>query len=143
MLLLSWNIRGLNSPLKQHEVVSYIKNNNVYGLLKTKLTSSKLQFMHKFRLKNWRSFSNVEAVGIATIIVLWNPSTVKVDLIDLSTQAFHVSINSLESQYTFATTFVYSFNMIIARRQLWDDLRSWAPACPCIILGDFNSIMSI
>ncbi|KAL9401020.1 hypothetical protein Peur_004869 [Populus x canadensis] len=74
-------------------------------------------------LKNLRFFSNVEAAGIATIVVLWNLSMVKVDLIDLSTQAFHVSINSLESQYTFATTFVYDFNMIIARRQLWDDLR--------------------
>lgn len=138
MLLLNWNIKGLNSPL----IVSHMKK-NMCGLLKTKLTSSKLQFMHKFRLKNWRFFSNVEAVGIATIVVLWNPFMIKVDLIDLSTQAFHVSINNLESQYTFAAIFVYSFNTIIARRQLWDDLRSWAPSCPCIILGDFNSIMSI
>lgn len=43
---------------------------DVCGLSETKLVSSKLQLMHKLRLKQWRMFSNVEATSVARIVVL-------------------------------------------------------------------------
>jgi hypothetical protein len=103
-------------------------NFDVCGLLKTKLVSSKLQFMHRFRLKRWNLVSNVDAAGTTRVVVLWNPSTVHVDLIDSSPQAIDVSICSLSTHHTFAATFVYDFNTINARRSLWDRLKSWAPS---------------
>ena len=86
MLLFNWNVKGLNSPLKQHELVCLMQKHNfdVCGLLETKLVSSKLQFMHRFRLKRWKLVSNVKAAGTAKIVVLWTPSTVHVDLLDFS-----------------------------------------------------------
>lgn len=125
MLLISWNVGGLNSPLKQHEMVNLMKKSkcDVCGLLETKLVSSKLQFMHKFRLKHWRFFSNVEIAGTARIVVLWNPSNVIVDLINSSPQALHNSVRSLENQHAFVATFVYGYNTVIARRSLCDHLR--------------------
>jgi len=96
----------------------------VCGLLETKLVSSKLQFMHRFWLKCWNIVSNMEATGTARVVVLWNPSTVHVDLIDSSPQVIHVSIRSLSTHHTFVATFVYGFNTIIARRSLWDNLKS-------------------
>jgi exonuclease III len=86
MLLFSWNVRGLNSPLKQHELVRLMQKHkfDVCGLLETKLSSSKLQSMHKFRLKRWKLVSNVEATSTARVIVLWNPFTVHVDVFDSS-----------------------------------------------------------
>jgi exonuclease III len=53
MLIHCWNVRGLKSPLKQHEVISLMKKQHidVCGLLETKLLSS-LCHMYKFRLKH-------------------------------------------------------------------------------------------
>ena len=95
------------------------------GLLESKLVSSKLQFMmHRFRLKHWNLFSNVEAAGTARVVVLWNPSTVYVDLIDSSSYAILVYIRSLSTYHNFVATFVYRFKTIIARGSLWDNFKS-------------------
>jgi len=66
-----WNVKGLNSPLKQHEVVSLMKKNklDVFGLVETKLITSAVSFMHKLRLKNWKFLSNVAAANTARILI--------------------------------------------------------------------------
>jgi exonuclease III len=140
----SWNIRGLNSPLKQHEVVSLMRRNkiDILGLMETKSTASKVTFMHKFRLKNWKFVSNVAVASNARIVIYWNPSTVNVDMLHISAQGIHVLICSLETQISFAATFVYGYNTISARRDLWEDLKQWNHVSPWMILGDFNSILS-
>jgi len=112
------------------------------GLLETKLVPSKLQFMHRSRLKHWKLVSNVEAAGTARVVVLWNPSTVHVDLLDSSPQFIHVSIRCLSTHFTFAASFVYGYNTIIARRTLWDGIKSWAPTGPWLVLVYFNSTLS-
>ena len=58
MLVDSWNVKGLNSPLKQHEVVHLMKKHkmDVCGLLETKMSSPKVAFMHWFRLKHLKVF---------------------------------------------------------------------------------------
>jgi exonuclease III len=47
MKIYCWNVRGLNNPLKQHEVVSLMKKNklDVCGFVETKLASSAVSFM--------------------------------------------------------------------------------------------------
>ncbi|KAJ6854931.1 hypothetical protein NC651_039789 [Populus alba x Populus x berolinensis] len=57
-------------------------------------------------------------------------------------QGLHVLIYSLVHQFKFYASFVYGFNTIITRRTLWDDLRSWSPTSPWLILGDSNSLLS-
>jgi len=144
MKIYCWNVRGLNSPLKQHEVVSLMKKNklDVCGLVETKLTSSAVSFMHKLRLRNWRFLSNVAATDTARILVFWNPSTIKVELIDLTAQGLHVIISSLLNHCSFTATFVYGYNTIIAHRALWEDLQKWNSNSPWLILGNFNSLLS-
>lgn len=68
---------------------------DVYGLFETKLLSSRVACMHKFRIKHWKYLTKVEAASNAKIVVFWNSYTVKVDLIDCSAQGLHVSISSL------------------------------------------------
>jgi exonuclease III len=71
MLIHCWNVRGLNNPLKQHEVVNLMKKNrtDVCGLVETKLISSKVSFMHRFRLGNWKFLTYVGAANNARILV--------------------------------------------------------------------------
>ena len=145
MLIYCWNIRGLNSPLKQHEVVNLIRKKgvDVFGLLESKLSAAKVAKMQKFRLKNWKFLSNAEVAGTwARVIVFWNPSSVSVDSIASSSQGLHVSIRSLVHQIRFNATFMYGFNTVVARRALWNDLRSWDAYPPWMILGDLNVVMS-
>ena len=144
MIIFSWNIRGLNNPLKQHEVVSLMKKHkmDVCGLLETKLLPSKVASFQKFRLRHWQHLSNANVANTARIVVLWNPSTVKVDLIASSAQAVHLTISCLISHISFKASFVYGFNTITARRSLWEDLRSWNSNSPWMVLGDFNSMLS-
>ena len=144
MIIRCWNVRGLNSPLKQHEVVHLMRKHklDVCCFLETKLVSSKLSSMHQFRLKNWKLLSNAAAASSARIVVFWNPTSVNIDLLDFSAQGLHVLISSLVHQSKFYASFVYGFNTIIARRTLWDDLRNWSPNSPWLILGDFNSLLS-
>ena len=127
MIVHCWNVRGLNSPLKQHEVVGLMKSKqlDVCGLLKTKLSLAKVACIHKLRLKTWQFVSNVEAAAYARIVVFWNPETVKVKMIYFSAQGIHVMATSLVQQFCFTATFIYGFNTIIARRALWEDLRRW------------------
>jgi len=115
---------------------------DICGLLETKLNSSKVSLLHKFRLKNWKFLSNAAAAINARIVVFWNPSSVKVDLLEFSAQGIHVLIYSLIHQFSFHATFVYDLHTIVARRTLWEDLRQWCPNAPWLIMGDFNSILS-
>jgi hypothetical protein len=138
MIVYSWNIRGLNNPLKQHEVVNLMKKNkmDVSGFLETKMNSSKVAYMHKFRLKHWKFLTNVGAGSNARIVVFWNPSMVKVELLDCLAQGLNVTINSLVHPFSFTATLVYGFNIIVARRSLWEDLRGWWPNYPWLVVGD-------
>ena len=143
MKIYYWNVRGLKRPLKQHKVVSLMKKNklDVCGLVETKLASSTVSFMHKLQLKHWRFLSNVTVSNTPRILVFWNPSTVKVELINLTTQGLHVTISRVNN-CSFTATFVYGYNTIIARKPLWEDLQRWNSNSHRIILVDFSSLIS-
>ena len=144
MVIYSWNIRGLNNPLKQYKVVSLMKKHkmDMCGLLETKLTSSRVACMHRLRLRYWQYLTNADATSTARIVVFWNLATVKVNLIASFEQALNFFVSSLISQFSFMITFVYGFNTISARRSLWGDLRRWNSSYPWMVLGDFNSVLS-
>ena len=120
MIVKCWNVRGLNSPLKQHEVVNLMKKSSVdvCGLLETKLSLAKVLALQKFRLKKWNFLTNAAPSSMARIVVFWNPSTVSVDMVSSSSQGLHVCVRSLVSQISFHVTFVYGLHTIVARRSL-------------------------
>lgn len=144
MIVQCWNVRGLNSPLKQHEVVNLMKKSkvDVCGLLESKLSLSKVLSLQKLRLKKWKFLANVASSSSARIVVFWNPSSVSVVLVGSSSQGLHVLVKSLVSQVEFHISFVYGLHTIVARRALWDSLRVWCPPGPWMVLGDFNSLLS-
>ena len=144
MIILAWNIRGLNSPLKQHEVAKILnkKKVDVCALVETKISSVKLDHMRKSKFKKWSITSNVTSSSKARIIVLWNPNTVLVEVLDVSEQGMNVRLQSLVHQTRFHVCFVYAFNSIVQRRSLWENLRQWNSDNPWLVVGDFNAVMS-
>ncbi|KAJ6976240.1 hypothetical protein NC653_031934 [Populus alba x Populus x berolinensis] len=91
---------------------------------RTKLVSSKVTLMQQLQLNKWKVLSNAAVASTARIVVFWNPDMVHVDLFDFSAQGLHVLIYSLVHQFRFYASFVYGFNIVIARRTLWVDLRN-------------------
>ncbi|KAJ6377603.1 hypothetical protein OIU76_026557 [Salix suchowensis] len=136
--------KGLNSPLKQHEVVNLMKKSkvDVCGLLETKLSLPKVLSLQKFRLKKWKFLTNAASSSSARIVVFWNRSTASVDMVGSSSQGLHVLVRSLVSQVELHISFVYGLHTIVARRTLWDSLRDWCIPGPWMVLGDFNSLLS-
>ncbi|XP_038679470.1 uncharacterized protein LOC119980747 [Tripterygium wilfordii] len=139
MIISSWNIRGLNSPLKQHKAVCFMKRNKVDAMcfLETKFNCSKLSFTHRLRLRDWKFLDNTNVAANGRVVVFWNPSKVTTEYIDSSAQALHVKLTDLVDQKSFLATFVYWFNTITTRRSLWDDLKRWCPS-DSWILSDLN-----
>ncbi|KAJ6352919.1 hypothetical protein OIU76_002021 [Salix suchowensis] len=109
------NIVGLNSPLKQHEVVNLMKKKkvDVCGLLENKMSSSNVESMQKLRWKHWKLLTNVAMSSSPKIVIFWNPSTVMVDLVDCSSQGIYVVLRCLVSHISFHVTFVYGLHMLL------------------------------
>ena len=55
MNVLIWNVRGLNDPIKQKEVVSRIRNNNInlVCLLETRIKESKMKAVISRHFQGW------------------------------------------------------------------------------------------
>jgi hypothetical protein len=56
--------------------------------------------------------SNASAALNARIVVFWNSSTIKVDLLDFLAQGIHVLIYNLIHQFSFFATFVYGITLL-------------------------------
>ncbi|KAJ6287958.1 hypothetical protein OIU76_027739 [Salix suchowensis] len=70
---------GLNSPLKQHEVVNLMKKSkvDVRGFFGDETFFAQGFVSSKFRLKKWKFISNrLLRLLSSRIVVLWNPSTI-------------------------------------------------------------------
>ena len=145
MIILAWNIRGLNSPLKQQEVATILtkKKVDVGALIESKLSGTKLDQLSKRRFKRWNIVSNATSSSKARIVVIWNPNTVMIEVLDISEQGINIRINSLIHQTSFCICFVYGYNSIVLRKMLWANLRQWKPVEPWLVIGDFNSVLSL
>ncbi|XP_074265385.1 uncharacterized protein LOC141587816 [Silene latifolia] len=71
--------------------------------------------------------------------VLWNPTTVDVQVLDRGVQFIHYSLLHHATQRRILVTFVYALNRAIERLSLWNSLNNISTGqLPWICLGDFN-----
>lgn len=79
------------------------------------------------------------------ILIIWNPRLINCTPLEFSSQAIHCQIFDKVTSKQFVCSFVYGFNTVAARRDLWNSLISWGINNnePWILLGDFNSTLSI
>lgn len=147
MGLRPWNVRGLNGPLTQNKVATLCKQHNLalFGLLETKLRADRMSSMLFNKFKNWESHCNHEVVDGGRIIILWNPQYVYCIPLDTCPQVVHCRIFNKITSQTFMCSFVYAFNTLSERTDLWNSLISWGinHDDPWILLGEFNSVLSI
>lgn len=80
VIIATWNVRGLNSPQKQADLVKWMRwfRVDVLGLLETKLKPKNLECFVNTYFSNWKSINNFDLISSGRILVLWDPT--KVDL---------------------------------------------------------------
>lgn len=147
MIIMHWNIRGLNSPLKQQELkrMGCVHKAEIICAVETKMVQGKLE---EYVTKCWQGYeqaNNCEGDGKGKIVLLWDSNRVKVKVISKQQQYIHCEVNDIRSGELVNVVAVYAHNKGDDRRYLWEDLiklaskiiRSW------ITIGDFNNVPSV
>ncbi|XP_074278086.1 uncharacterized protein LOC141601690 [Silene latifolia] len=145
MIFSSWNIRGLNDPLKQQEVLSFLLRNIVDcgAVLETHIKTASAPGIYKTMFGRYIKEDNYGAYYNGRIWVLWNPKTVMVSVLEYSSQFIHISLTCLVTNQKFLLTFVYAFNSAVDRLVLWEHLVRISSTMdgPWACMGDFNIIL--
>lgn len=127
MILAAWNRMGLNGPLTQNKVasLSHLHNVAIFGLLETKLNLDRVRkFMHK-KFRDWNWCTNLQHIEGGRIMVIWNPSLVDCNPLEVTSQVIHCQFTDKVTSKRFVCSFVHGFNVLAARRDLWSSLISW------------------
>ncbi|XP_021985764.1 uncharacterized protein LOC110881947 [Helianthus annuus] len=146
---MTWNVRGLNRPLKQSEVRSIVADNklDMCAILDSHVDVSKLAKVCKYVFRNWCWTSNGGLCSRGTRIILgWNPVMFDVMVLFQSDQLIHTQVIFKDSKKVLFCSFVYAENKYQDRRLLWDDLCKHKVFChdkPWVVMGDFNSALKI
>lgn len=112
MNIVSWNIRGLNSPIKVKEVKQFISKYKVDPLV---ICETRVKFHNKDKIRNklargWLWKDNYEDSPRGRIWVGWNPQILDVQVTKYHEQFLHLSVTHRNSLHTFALSAVYGLH---------------------------------
>ncbi|RAL52409.1 hypothetical protein DM860_007266 [Cuscuta australis] len=141
----TWNIRGLNTPLKQKEVLNLIHKYNlsVLGILETKVKKDNISSVKENLRRDWESFINNEMHQMGMIWIHWDPKRVALKVLYSYAQMVHCHVQWHEQKLEFFTSFVYGFNELEERKSLWKDIKTYASSNEAwCVIGDFNAVLT-
>ncbi|XP_074265650.1 uncharacterized protein LOC141588093 [Silene latifolia] len=128
MIFASWNIRGLNDPLKQKEIFDFLLLNKVdcSAILETRVKGSNAGSIAK-KFTSYSLVDNYNAHYNVRIWVMWNPRVVSLTVLSSKAQFIHCAVTHVASQ-----------------KDLWEDLMNFDASItsPWACLGDFNVVLS-
>ncbi|XP_052198247.1 uncharacterized protein LOC127805524 [Diospyros lotus] len=98
--------------------------------------------MGRMLMEEQRNNFHLQVAGC--ILILWNPEKVDIQILDAAPQVIHCYARCKVTSFAFHVSFVYAFNSVISRRELWSNLVSFGDHCngPWLALGDFNCVQS-
>ncbi|GAB2284026.1 hypothetical protein Dimus_039637 [Dionaea muscipula] len=144
MIISFWNIRGLNKILKQKEIQRRLRDDQMdfLAILETKLCPEKLPAILGSCFQGWSFASNFLYHPAGRILVLWNPQSTCVEVLDTTDQVMHFHLTCRRTGIHFWLSIVYGLYSVADRRPLWHSLlQFWnhTPR-PWLVMGDFNCI---
>ena len=129
MLILSWNIQGLNKggKLKANRDYTHRNNCDIICLLEHKSKRD----MDRILARHWSDYEytdNMSSDPLGRILVLWNKNSIRLNKVAESKQFIQLEASPLSSLSKFYISVVYGANDIGSRRQLWEDLLNSQPS---------------
>ena len=147
MIILSWNVRGLNSTCRQkaiHDLI-VIHSPDVFCVQETKVS---VEVMHQLAPCIWYA-GHCQSIGSqgnsGGLALFWDPRKISPLWWISSHYSISMVATALDFGETILVTNVYAPIDIHGKIHLWDHIRyvhSCAPYFPWILGGDFNSILS-
>ncbi|KAJ9536472.1 hypothetical protein OSB04_un000353 [Centaurea solstitialis] len=142
-----WNIRGLNSPEKQREVKSFLRDHNInlFAVLESHLSSESVVSVVSNVFGRWMWVSN-QSVSLhgTRIIIAWDADFMDVMVLESHAQFMHCEIRLHGDMHSWFCSVAYGANSGAQRRSLWSGLRKFK-AClgdqPWVVMGDFNAML--
>ncbi|XP_021743974.1 uncharacterized protein LOC110710018 [Chenopodium quinoa] len=124
MIILSWNIRGLNDPCKVVSLKKLLAEQcvDVVGIMETKVKCDKSVKLQKKFGSSWSWFCNYSSSHRGRLWVGWFHDKVNLSVISSHEQFIHVQINSKDLHHQIFCTFVHGLHSIHDRLPLWDEL---------------------
>ena len=114
MIITTWNVRGMNDPIKLVDIKKHLKKYNidVIGLIETKVKDENtLKIQKKFgNLWSWITTNGYSTKG--RIWVGWRNDKVKVTSNQIHEQFIDCSITSFDLSIQIMCTFIYGLNTI-------------------------------
>lgn len=143
--LLSWNVRGLNTPNKKKEAkrLCSMKEVGLAGLLETKKKGNKINKISTNMIGGWSFVTNLFNHYNGRICITWRPDYFIIVPITMADQMITCEVEYISLQVTFHLFFVDAHNTKEERKELWRSLMDHYATCskPWLVLGDFNIVL--
>lgn len=135
-LSLKQKLNGVRNLIRQHNI-------DMIGVLETKLNQEKIQRIMRKKFQGWLELNNFHTHRAGRILVLWDPSKVTLEPVEISPQVIHCTATCKVSSITFHVRFVYAFHSIVSRIPLWNNMVDTGMhlSYPWLVLGDFNNVL--
>lgn len=143
MIISTWNIRGINQPLKQKELRHFLQKNkvDVMGVVETRVKVHKTGNILQKMVPDWKHCLNYPMAYNGRVWLLWKDH-IQVQVLVVHEQFIHCKISDTTNPFTTYYTVVYAKNESQQREDLWGELaqiggtiqESW------LLSGDFNKV---
>lgn len=143
MKFISWNVRGLNNPLKQKEISKMVVRLklSIICLVETRVQQENSKKIVDSMLPGWNFFHNYSKHLLGKVWICWDPSIASLSLVDVHAQVLTCMVQHGNKRWFLSA--VYGANQRPNRRSLWlrlNAIRSNLGSVPWILAGDFNAI---
>ncbi|XP_022899293.1 uncharacterized protein LOC111412589 [Olea europaea var. sylvestris] len=133
----------MNSPLKQNGIREFIKQHciDIMGILETKLGYRKLMRILRNKFDGFMHVNNFGTHRAGGILILWNPSKVFLDVMEVHQQIIHCK--ALQDNILYLSCyFCLLFHTVVNRMPLWNNIMEFNTnfSSPWLILGDYNNV---